>query len=56
MELKIKKQYTYFIHTFLINQNRYNRYIAKLLKDERFDLKIFQKDTDIELYTYFYHE
>lgn len=53
MELKIKKQYTYFIHTFLINQNRYNRYIAKLLKDERFDLKIFQKDTDIELYTYF---
>ena len=56
MELKIKKQYTYFIHTFLINQSRYNRYIAKLLKDERFELKIFQKQEDVELYTYFLPE
>ena len=53
MELKTRYQYTYFVHTFLINQNRYNRYIAKLLKDTRFELKIFQKQKDIELYTYF---
>ena len=53
MELKTKYQYTYFIHTFLINKNRYNKYITKLLKDERFNLKIFQKEKDLELYTYF---
>ena len=53
MELKNRYQYTYFIHTFLINQNKYNRYISKMLKDERFKLRIFQKDKDLELYTYF---
>jgi len=53
MELKTKYQYTYFIHTFLINHNRYNRYVATLLKDERFKLKIFQKESDLELYSYF---
>lgn len=53
MELKSRYQYTYFIHTFLINKNRYEKYIARLLKDERFNLRIFQKDKDLELYTYF---
>ncbi len=53
MELKNKYQYTYFIHTFLIGQNKYNKYILKLLKDERFELRIFQKDKDLELFTYF---
>ncbi len=53
MELKTRYQYTYFIHTYLINQNRYSRYIGKLLKDERFKLRIFQKEKDLELYTYF---
>lgn len=53
MELKNKHQYTYFIHTFLINQNRYNKYLAKILKDKRFELKIFQKENDLGFYTYF---
>lgn len=53
MELKTRYQYTYFVHTFLINQNKYNRYIARLLKDKRFNLKIFQKEKDLEIYTYF---
>lgn len=53
MELKTKFQYTYFIHTFLINQNRYNKYIAKLMKDNRFNLRIFRKENDLELYSYF---
>ena len=53
MELKNKLQYTYFIHTFLVNQNRYSKYIAKMLKDQRFELKIFRRDKDLELYTYF---
>ena len=53
MELKSKYQYTYFIHTFLINHERYNKYIAKMLKDKRFKMRIFQKEKDLELYTYF---
>lgn len=53
MELKTRYQYTYFIHTFLINQNRYNKYISKLMKDTRFNLRIFRKESDLELYTYF---
>ena len=53
MELKTRYQYTYFIHTYLINQNKYTKYLFKLLKDKRFSLRIFQKDKDLELYTYF---
>ena len=53
MELKNRYQYTYFIQTYLVNQNKYSRYVGKLLKDERFKLRIFQKDKDLELYTYF---
>ena len=53
MELKSNCQYTYFIHTFIINKSRYNKYIGNLLKDERFKLRIFDKNRDIDLYTYF---
>lgn len=53
MELKTKYQYTYFIHTFMIKENRYSKYILRLLKDKRFKLKIFDKNKDIEIYTHF---
>lgn len=53
MELKNKFQYTYFIHTFLIDKGRYEKYILKLLKDEKFNLRVFQKENDLELYSYF---
>ena len=53
MELKSKYQYTYFVHTFIVSKERYARFISNLLKDERFKLRIFQKDKDLELYTYF---
>ena len=53
MELKTRYQYTYFIHTYVISQSRYQRYILTLLKDKRFNLKIFQKEKDLETYTYF---
>ncbi len=53
MELRTRYQYTYFIHTFLIDKGRYDKYIARLLKDERFNFRIFQKDKDLELYSYF---
>lgn len=53
MELKIKYQYTYFIHPFVIAEGKYNKYILKLLKDKRCKLKAFQKEKDISLYKYF---
>ena len=53
MELKTRYQYTYFIHTFLINQNRYNKYTSKFMRDSRFNLRIFRKENDLELYSYF---
>ena len=53
MELKTRYQYTYFIHNFTIKENRYSKYILKLLKDERFNLKIFEKNKDLDIYTYF---
>lgn len=53
MELKSRYQYTYFIHTYIIEQGKYNKYISKLLKDKNFNLRIFRKVKDLELYTYF---
>ena len=53
MELKTRYQYTYFLHTFIVKENKYSKYILKLLKDHRFKLRIFQKDKDLEIYTHF---
>ena len=53
MELKTRYQYTYFIHTFIVKENKYSKYILKLLRDSRFKLRIFAKDKDLELYTDF---
>lgn len=53
MELKTRYQYTYFINTFIVKENKYSKYILRLLKDKRFKLKIFKKDQDLEIYTHF---
>ena len=53
MELKTKYQYTHFLHPFMVKENRYTKYILKLLKNPNCKLKIFQKEKDIGIYTYF---
>lgn len=53
MELKTSYQYTYFIHTFVIKDEQYQKYILKLLRDKEWNLKIFQKEKDFKLYKYF---
>lgn len=53
MELKMNYQYTYFIHPFVVKESKYQKYILKLLKDKRFNLKVFQKGKDFDLYKYF---
>ena len=53
MELKTKYQYTYFIYPFVVKENKYQKYLLKILKDERFNLKKFEKQKDIKMYQYF---
>ena len=55
MELKTKYQYTYFIYPYVIKENKYTKYLLKLLKDENCKLRIFRKDKDLNLYSYFSH-
>ncbi len=53
MELKTNYQYTYFVHPFVVAENKYQKYLLSLIKDNRFVLKVFQKNKDIDLYNYF---
>ena len=55
MELKTKYQYTYFIYPFAVKENKYTRYLLRLLKDENCKLRIFRKDKDLDIYSYFSH-
>lgn len=56
MELKTNYQYTYFIHPFVVKEQRYQKYILKMLKDKNSKLKIFKKEKDLNLYKYFLPE
>lgn len=53
MELKIKYQYTYFIKPFMIDKNKYEKYLESLLKRDGCKLKIFEKERDLNLYSFF---
>ena len=52
-EQKIKYQYSYFIYPFIIPEENYDKYLLKLLRDKHCRLKIFEKEKDMHLYTYF---
>lgn len=53
MERKIKYQYSYFIYPYIIDENKYDRYLLKLLKDKHCNLKMWEKEKDLNMYTYF---
>ena len=53
MEQKIKYQYSYFIYPYIIDENKYDKYLLKLLKDKHCKLKIWEKERDFNIYTYF---
>ena len=53
MELKAKYQYTYFIKPFIIEKSQYSRYLLDLLNNKNCKLKIFEKEKDLNLYSYF---
>ena len=53
MELITKYQYTYFIKPFLIKENKYDKYLLKLLQNKSCKLKMFEKERDLNIYTHF---
>lgn len=55
MELKTKYQYTYFIYPYVVKENKYTKYLLKLLKDKNCKLRVFRKEKDLSLYSYFSH-
>lgn len=53
MELRTKYQYTYFIYPYIVNENKYDKYIGKLLNNKQIKVKFFEKEKDLDIYTYF---
>ncbi|MBP3463153.1 MAG: hypothetical protein J6K45_01540 [Clostridia bacterium] len=53
MELSFKYQYTYFLYPYIIEPDKYERYLLNLLKDKKTTLKIFEKEKDLDIYNYF---
>ena len=53
MELKTKYQYTYFIYPYIVEEKNYEKYLYKLLMDQNYTMKIFEKEKDFDLYEYF---
>lgn len=53
MELKTRYQYTYFIYPYIVQEKEYSKYLLKILKNKDFKLRIFQKERDHDIYTYF---
>ena len=53
MDINLKYQYTHFVYPYIIEQNNYSEYLYRLLNDKKCKLRIFEKDKDLELYSYF---
>lgn len=53
MELKTKYQYTYFIHPYIVDETKYDKYILKLFKDKHSQFRVFEKEKDLDIYNYF---
>ena len=56
MEIKVKYQYTYFTYPYTIEPKQYEQYINRLLKDDKCKIKVFEKERDVNIYTYFQEE
>jgi len=53
MELKTKYQYTYFIYPYIIKEDKMKKYLLKLLRDKKINLRFFEKEKDFDIYNYF---
>lgn len=53
MEQKTKYQYTYFIYPYVVKEQKYNKYMLKLLKNKKCHLQFWEKEKDLDLYQFF---
>lgn len=49
----MKYQYSYFIHPYLVDEDKYSKYLLRLLKNKKCKLKTFEKEKELNMYTYF---
>ena len=54
MNQKVRYTYTYFIHTFQIKNMK--KYLTSLFTNKNIRVKLFEKEKDIDVYTYFSEE
>lgn len=53
MELKTNYSYSYFIYPYIIKENKYKKYILKLVNDKKCNIKFFNIQKDVEIYNFF---
>ena len=53
MELMTKYQYTYFFYPYMIEKGKYKNYLQNLLRNPKCQVRFFDKQKDLHLYTYF---
>ena len=51
--IKARYQYTNFIYPFIIEEDKYAKYIAELLCNKNCRIRLLQKEKDLNLYSYF---
>lgn len=53
MELKAKYQYSYFIYPYVVKEDRYDKYMLKLIRNKKCNIRFFEKEKDFDIYSYF---
>ena len=53
MELKTRYQYTNFIYPYIIHKSKYHKYLEKLLKNKKCSIRFFEREKDLDIYTYY---
>jgi len=56
MELKMRYQTSYFIYPYVIKEEKYSKYIMRMLNKKEVNLRFFNKKKDTDLYGYFLPE
>lgn len=53
LELKTKYHYTYFIYPFVVEEKNYKKFITKAVVNDKWKIKLYKKDEDIEADSHF---
>lgn len=53
MDIRAKYHYTYFLNPFVIDEEKYEDFLLRLIKDEKWNFRMFDKIVDMEIYTHF---